>query len=900
MRSPLPLLFAALGLTVFACGQPRQVDTPVQTTAAPKAKGSTPHAPPALRLPKTVVPKAYAVSMKMTPKDPAFSGTVDVDVELKEATDIVWIHAGDNLTPKTATFAGSGVVKQAKIERANEDLVGLALEAPLAAGTYKLAIAYDGKLATREGKGAYRQDDEGKWAIYTQFESISARTAFPCFDEPSFKTPWTLAIEAPKDEQVFANTSPTGETASADGWKKVTFAPTKPLPSYLVAFAVGPFDVVDAGKAGQNKTPVRIIVPKGRTAEAEYAVKTTVPIVEHLEKYFGIAYPYEKVDHIAVPAKRGAMENPGLITYGVNTMLGKPGEKSIKLERGYPGIASHELGHMWFGDYVTTAWWDDTWLNEGFASWISSKTMDAMHPEWDVKQHRVIAKSGAMVTDSLVSTRKIRQPIESKHDIYNAFDGITYQKGMSVIRMFESLVGEEPFRKAVHDYLSNHAHGSATASEFLSEIGASLKKQGNPHADAFAPGFSTFLDQPGFPVVGVELSCEKNAKAKLLLTQQRYLPLGSTATGEQTWQVPVCASYPEGKSCTVLSAPKGELVLDAAKACPTWVDANADAAGYYRVEYKGDHVAKLVTNTKRPIHERTGNLTDAFALARSGRLPTGTLLGWFGGIAKEGNQHLVGLTASYTAGLETNMVAPDSKAKYQRFVAKTFGDRAHQLGWKPKANDSDDVRLMRSAIVPLVARDAKDPLAVEARKLTEAWLGDRKAIDHDLVSAVLATAALHGDRALFDKLRAEAKKTTDRTQRTQMLSALGEFRDPKLLEEAFALAFDADLDPREALLPLHAAANDSATAEQAWTFVKASFDKIMTRLPKDSGASLTSVASTFCDGAHRQDVEQFFAPKIARSTGGPRTLAQVVEHISLCEATKAAQQPSVTKFLASF
>lgn len=899
MRSSLPLLAVALGALAFACSKPRPADTAVQTTAAPKAKRSTPPPPPALRLPKSVVPKSYAVTMKLTPKDPAFSGEVAVDVALKEPTDVIWIHAGDNLQPSRVTAAAAGVVRTGAVLRANEDLVGLVFETPLAAGDHKLTVAYEGKLATREGKGAYRQDDDGEWAIYTQFESISARAAFPCFDEPGFKTPWTLTIEAPKDEQVFANTPPTAETPTIEGWRKVTFAATKPLPSYLVAFAVGPFEVVDAGRAGQNQTPVRIIVPKGRAAEAEYARKVTGSVVERLEKYFSIPYPYEKVDHIAVPAKRGAMENPGLITYGVNTMLGKPDDKSIRLERGYPSIASHELGHMWFGDYVTTAWWDDTWLNEGFATWISAKTVDGMHPEWDVKQSRVLAKSGAMVTDSLASTRKIRQPIESKHDIYNAFDGITYQKGAAVITMFESLVGEEPFRKAVHDYLSAHPYGSATAEDFLNEVGASLAKQGSPHAAAFASGFSTFLDQAGVPLVSVELACEKGAKPKLLLSQRRYLPLGSTAGGDQTWQVPVCANYPEGTACTVLSRAKGELVLDAAKTCPSWVDANADAAGYYRVEYAGDAVAKLVANVKRPVHERMNNLSDAFALTRSGRLASATVLGWLPGLAREGNRHLLGMAASYAAGVE-NLIANESRPGYARFVGKTFGERAHQLGWKPKAGETDDVRLMRSTLVPLVARDPKDPLAIEARKLAEAWLGDRKAIDHDLVSPVLQTAAQNGDRPLFDKLLTEAKKTKDRMQRVQMLSALGEFRDPEILKDAFAVAFVEDLDPREALLPIYDAGNDPATADLAWTFVKTNFEKIVARLPKDYGASLAGVGGAFCDSAHRADVETFFAPRIARSTGGPRALAQVAESISLCEARKAAQQAGITKFLSTY
>src|SRR5262249_45809072 len=298
-----------------------------------------------------------------------------------------------------------------------------------------------------------------------------------------------------------------------------------------------------------------------------------------LENYFDIAYPFEKLDHIAVPQKGGAMENPGLITFGTTTTRGKPEEKAIRLERGYPAIASHELGHIWTGDYVTTAWWDDIWLNEAFATWISAKIVDEMHPEWDGKVSRVQSRSGVMGNDALVTARRIRQPIESKHDIANAFDGITYQKGAAAIAMFEAFVGPEDFRKGVHNYLTKHAYGNATANDFLTDVHTNV-----------APEFSTFLDQPGFPVVTAEVAC--NGQPKLQLSQQRYVPQGSSGASEETWQIPVCARWPNGRACTLMSGGHAEIELSGAKSCPAWVLANADYAGYYRVQYKGDGLKK--------------------------------------------------------------------------------------------------------------------------------------------------------------------------------------------------------------------------------------------------------------------------------------------------------------------
>jgi alanyl aminopeptidase len=863
--------------------------------AMPKASPPpAPHTPPSLRLPASVRPEAYALTMHMSPTEEHFSGTVEIDLKVSAPTDVIWLHAGDNLDVKNVKLTGQGPMRDARIERGGEEMVGFGFSEPLASGAYKMTVMYEGKLPSRDGKGAYRQEEHGDWYIFTQFESTDARRAFPCFDEPGFKAPWRITIEAPKDQLVFANTPEDGQKPIANGWKSVSFATSKPLPSYLVAFAVGPFEIVDGGKAGEKQFPVRIIVPKGKSAEAAYAAKTTGEVVNRLEKYFGIPYPYEKLDHIAVPMKGGAMENPGLITYGTGTILGKPEDKSIRLERGYLGIASHELGHIWFGDFVTTAWWDDIWLNEAFATWISAKIVDQWHPEWDGAVNRVQSKNGVMGTDSLVSSRRIRQPIESKHDIANAFDGITYQKGGAVITMMEAFVGEEAFRKGVHEYLLAHAHGNATASEFLKEVGA---HSGKP--DVFAPTFSTFLDQPGVPLVSAELSCEKGAQPKLLLTQQRYLPQGSSGSTDQSWKIPVCASYPGGKSCTLMTSGNAELPLTDTKTCPAWVNPNAGSTGYYRVLYKGDLLSRLLKANPKAIavNERIGILGDALALVRSGRMQDGEVLALVPGLVHEGDRHLVGMTAGLVGGLSDRLVPDDLRPNYRRLITKLYSAKAKQLGWTPKAKEDDGTRLLRPSLLGLVARDEKNELSAEARKLTEAWLTDRKAIDHDMLSTVLTTAARVGDRPLWDKLRAEAKKTPDRKERNQLLGAMAAFKDPQIVAENLQIVLSDEFDLRESITLLYGASNDSKTRQTAYDFTKANFEKLVSRMPRDWGAGLASVANGFCDAEHHADTEAFFKDKVGRFVGGPRSLAQTLESISLCQAQLGSRQASVSAFL---
>ena len=293
-----------------------------------------------------------------------------------------------------------------------------------------------------------------------------------------------------KGDTALSNTPVVKSEDGPDGFTTVHFAPTRPLPSYLVAFAVGPFGIVDAGKAGRKGTPVRIITPRAKEPWARFAAESTGPVLALLEEYFGGGYPYEKLDVIAVPLMSGAMENPGLITFRQSMILAKPGMESTGFRRTYAGVAAHELAHQWFGDLVTTTWWDDLWLNEAFATWMTPKIIDQYRPDWDAPSSRALSASGAMRTDSLVSARQIRQPITSKDDIKNAFDGITYQKGAAVITMFERFVGAEIFRKGIQRYMREHADGTATARDFLGAISAEAGRD-------IAPAFSTFLDQPG-------------------------------------------------------------------------------------------------------------------------------------------------------------------------------------------------------------------------------------------------------------------------------------------------------------------------------------------------------------------------------------------------------------------
>jgi alanyl aminopeptidase len=888
-----PASFLPLGaLLALACAT--HTVPPGFGRASNDAPAVTAPPPPALRLPDIARPRRQAVDLHLSPTIEAFAGSTDIEIELRAATPVVWLHAAGltiqraewrGPTPMPLTTATSGEFLA---------LIGARTWLP---GRGTIHLEFTGRMPTREERGVYRQAEEGAWYVFTQFEATDARRAFPCFDEPSFKIPWQVTLEVPAGSRAFSNGAQLSETPAGTG-KRVVFAETRPLPSYLVAFAVGPFDVVAAGTAGRRSTPIRIIVPHGKSAHVAYAAATTGQILARLEDYFDIPYPYDKLDHIAVPQKGGAMENPGLVTFATDIIFGKPGQRDIGLERGYTHVAAHELGHMWFGDLVTAAWWDDIWLNEAFANWIDAKVVDDWHPDWDGPVLRVEARGQAMGQDALVSARRIRQPIESPHDIESAFDAITYNKGAAIITMFEAYQGAAPFRAAVRGYLQRHADGNATAADFLGDVGHAL---GQP--EIFARAFSTFLDQAGIPLLTTQLACAAGQPARLKLSQQRYLPLGIpgvTPPAPQLWDIPVCARHPGGRVCALISGPDASMDLPDSVGCPAWVMANADGNGYYRVFYQGDLLQRLLHKGGKSltVPERLGLLGDVGALVRSARIPYGEALALVPSLAQDDSRHIVDSMAGLVGGLSNALVPEDLRPKYQRFVTRSFGARARQLGWVARPGDSDDTRLLRPTVLAMMVQDAEDrALQSEARALADKWLAAHDAVAPELVDLVLDAAARHGDRALWDRWLGAAKAERDRSDREHLLGALASFLDPTLVAENLRVALSEDFDPRESMILIRGAAGDRRTRQQAWDFVKQHYQQIVARMPADYGARLVSIGRGFCDAQHRQDLEAFFKDKIGQSRGGPRILAQTLERLDLCIALRAAQQDSVTAFL---
>ena len=862
--------------------------------------------PPKTRLAEVenVEAKAYFADLTLDPEKTTFSGEINIRMEIMEPLQTLWLNQ-EQLQIQSAVLKAGGVDLKAQVVAGGDDFVGLRFESVVPKGSAVVTIRYTGEVQQKNSSGIFRQQEGGNWYLYTQFEPTDARAAFPCFDEPSYKTPWQLTLHIPEQDSAISNTAVSSEIVGG-GRKNLIFGATKPLPSYLVAFAVGPFEYVNAGTVGKNKVPVRIVVPRGKAAEAKYAAEVTAPILSWLEEYFGIPYPYDKADQVAIPntAGFGAMENVGMVTYDQSLILADPKVDQIGRQRTYASVAAHELAHQWFGDLVTTSWWNDIWLNEAFATWMERKMIAEWKPEWQTRVADVGSNMGAEHDDSLVSARKIRQEILSKDDINNAFDSITYEKGASVIGMFENWMGAEEFRKGVQGYLKQYAFRATSAGDFLDSLSTSSKR------DVTKP-FSTFLNQAGVPIVSVALEC-KGGAASLQLEQSRFLPTGSKGDTKQVWSIPLCVRYGTGTTgqsqCMLMTQATETVALKGAKGCPAWVEANDKAVGYYRVQYKGGLLAALTSGdvvSRLSGPERAELMGNAQALSGAGKLTAAEALGLVETFHADPERYVSQMAVGMALGPRAQLVPDNLLPNYRRFLQRNFQARALELGWTPKPGDTEDTRLLRAAVVrPVATWGGNEQLAAQAKALTEKWFADHAVIDANMLSPVLGTAAFYGDKALFDRFLAEFAKSKDKQVRRALLGAMNSFRDSASIEAGMQALLNGTVPFIEGQGLLFGGQQEQATRMQSLRFVESNWDQVVAKMPTgggfDFGSVLPSVGASFCDASSRDELKKFFQPRVEKFVGAPRALDQVLESIDLCIANKAAQSPSVSAFLSKY
>jgi aminopeptidase N len=903
------LLFALVGFA--ACSS-----TPKQTVPAPPPTGEqapvvvAPEpdpAAPALRLPGDVKPIRQRIDMTIVPATARVTGTAHIDATVEKATRVVWLNATD-LKIAHAELAG----KPARVIAGGEDFIGLVADAPLATGALAIDLAFDAAIDPTRSRGIYVEKEGAEPYVYTFFEPIDARRAFPCFDEPSYKIPWQLTFHVKQDHVALANAAVAKETAEPDGMKRVELAESKPLPSYLVAFVVGPFEVIDGGTGGRAKTPIHFIVPKGRSGELGWAKQVTPRVVAALEDYFDMDYPYGKLDVAVVPRYWGTMEHPGIVAMGQPLTLIRPDQETRARKQAYANILAHELSHYWFGDFVTMAWWDDTWLNEALGEWMDMIITHAVEPSWRYREDRVDISEWAMAADETLAAQAIRQPVTSKEAIAASFDGaITYAKGASVLRMFEASVGPTKFRQFIRDYLHAHAWGNATWSDFIEAMTASLKDQ-SPHA-----ALETFVTHPGVPLIKATIACTPD-KPVISLTKRRSLPMGVQEPDPKTWNVvaPVCLRFGDAtRTMHVCQRVFGDslsidlsAVTDAADpkrwhGCPTWVFANEDAYGYYRswidpatARDLFDPKSKLGKLVGLDPAERMMTVADLRAMVSRGELPLDKLLEIVPLVANDKDPKVAGW-ALEAASFHADALPEPLFLAARKWFAKTFGASARTLGWHRAKTDSDERHALRQQHVPMIAR-TDDKLGAEGERLADRWIEDRTGLDDELVGGALRVAAYRGDAARFDRFVAAAKSARDRTEQQRILGALGGFRDPVVVKRALELVLTKEFDARDTMSIVQGLLYARDTRDQALTWLAAHIDELLGRMRDDEASwALGAIAGGYCDVERRKIAAELTTPRAAKIDGAQAAVARGLEKSDQCITELARQLPALERAL---
>jgi len=876
-----------------------------QNTAAPGATAPVPADDiPLGRLPAEVKPVAYQLELTIDPKLDEFSGKTTIDIDINGSRDHFYLH-GKAIEADKVQLSNGLESFDASYEQVDPSgVVRITSPRPLQ-GSIQLVIEYRAPF-NHALEGLYKVSESGNDYAFTQFEAISARLAFPGFDEPGFKTPFTTTLKVPENEVAISNT-PEVSSEIIDGIKVVHFAPTKPLPTYLVAFAVGDFDVVEwqdlpATEVRDHPLPLRGIAVKGKGGQLSYALENTNAIVTALESYFGTPYPWAKLDIIAVPDfSAGAMENAGAITYREPLLLFDD-TATPERKRRYKMVHAHELAHQWFGDLVTPAWWNDIWLNESFATWMAHVAMDIAEPDSNYRRDLLARGLEVMNDDSLVSARQIRQPILSNNDIATAFDGITYSKGGAVLSMFESFLGRDDFRQGVRNYMHDFEYGTATADDFIHHLAEASSDQ---QSWLVVSAFNSFLEQAGLPLVDIASSCDAH-NLSIHLQQSRYFPVGSTGQQGQLWEIPVCLrlGYAEDEIRTCLLLNEQEQTFELPQACPDWIVPNADSAGYYRFSMSPDDWKNLLAHgDKQNTNElmaAVGSLAGAF---NAGRVNVATLMSVAPQFIASPHWQVATAPIEQMNFMYEKMASAGQKEELEKRFTDFYADKLDSTGLAI-TEDIDRARL-QDALVAFMAKTARLPelraALVDMAKAYTGYGSDNQVHPEAANPIILGTALVVGVDELgpgfVDHLVSLVEGSTDAVIRGLALDAIGSTRDPDKAAEVRELVFSNELRDNEIFNILYPQAAMPETRDATWAWFKNTIDRILQRIPEERWGRLTFFGKAYCDTEKRDEVQAFFAPRVGNLTGGPRNLAQTLEGIDLCVAKVRQHKPEMDAWL---
>ena len=839
----------------------------------------------AVVLPAHVKPSKYRMTLQPDLGTFTFTGEQTIDIDINVPTARIMLNAAE-LEISEVTLRRNGTSLPVCSVSLDEDSETATLDfgQVLAQGPAHLDMKFTGILNDRL-VGFYRseyQDAEGqtRHLATTQFEATDARRAFPCWDEPAQKAVFDVTLVFDDSLEAVSNTPIVEESSPASGLKSVRFGETPIMSTYLLAFVVGDIVSVKADAAGG--TTVGVWTTRGKENQAGFALDTSVKLLGYFNEYFGIPYPLPKLDHIAIPDfAAGAMENWGCVTYRETALLVDPDNSSAGTRQRVAGVVAHEMAHMWFGDLVTMEWWDDLWLNESFASWMGTKAVDWLFPDWEMWTQFVnMDTNRALSLDGLKNSHPIEQEVKNPAEVSQLFDAISYSKGGSVLRMLENFLTPDVFQKGLYRYLKANEYGNARTQD----LWAALEEESGLPVTSI---MDSWVKQTGYPVLQINAD-RRSDGVQVSVSQERFVYdhlLGEEEPNPEVWQVPVSVSAPgDAIASTVMEGKEAVITVQAPRPSEDWYKVNADQTGFYRVNYTSDdwqRLAPAISAAELPATDRLGIQNDAYALSRAGLLPVTQFLELAGSYAGETDASVWSDLASNLRDIEQLIAGEPVHPAYQRFGRELFGPAARRAGWTPRPQDGHLDSLLRSTVLGQSGSYGDSETLSQASDLFRQYLENPEAVHPDLRGIVFSLAAQAGDRTTYDQLWELEERTGMQEEKIRLLLAMSRFQDVGLLNEALESSLSARVRSQDTITVVASVAANPVGREPAWEFVKSNWAEFDRRYGGGGFGlmRLVSIANSFTTEERKADVENFFTENPAPAA--ERTIRQALERMSL-------------------
>ncbi len=840
----------------------------------------------AQRLPDNVVPEHYTLTLTPNLQTATFTGREKIVVEVKQPTETITLNAAQINFKSVTAAVGDKSVTPKITEDAQKEQATFHFGHALAPGQYTLAIDYSGIL-NDQLRGFYLSKTKTRRYAVTQFEPTDARRAFPSFDEPAFKATFDVTLIVPKGDTAISNTNAISDKPGPGSDEHTMhFATTPKMSTYLVAFLVGDFQCSSGSSDG---VPIRACAPPEQVQYTHYALHTAEFVLHFYDNYFGIKYPMPKLDMIAIPDfEAGAMENFGAITYRETAMLLNPKTASVAEEQHVSIDIAHEMAHQWFGDMVTMQWWNNIWLNEGFATWMETKSVAAMHPEWDMAAIVAEMKDRTLNLDARRVTRPIRAKADTPDEINQMFDGISYGKASAVLHMVENYEGKQVFREGVHKYLEAHMYGNATAQDFWN---AQTEVSHLPINKIM----NSFITEPGVP----KLTFGDPQNGKVEVTQSRfYLNSDVKPSADQQWVIPVCfnADNAAGEKCDVLTSKQQTLAIPPSKL----FFPNARAMGYYRYGFS-DQVAQTILNgieTELTPVERVDAFGDLWAYVHADEDSVGTYLNLVEKVKSDTHAHVIATALSPLGTIEDRIASNrQERAALRAWELRTFKPAYDRLG-APSSNDTPNKKQLRAELFELLGHAGDKQVIAQSRVIADRYLDNPASVDANLADAALGVAAANGNAAFFDKLQ-HVYETADNPQiQEQALHLLATFKNPALERRALDFAASGQVKNQDSIFLFATGLELPATRATTWQYIQQNWPKVKAQNTAFlMGSYLVGAAGSFCSAQKQTEVQQFFQSHPLPATN--RALVRAVQEIQDCMSLRSQQEGNLKQWIAA-